>query len=1060
MRLRRWSRARTTRAELGCRRSPFFSYFDRGRQATTSRGPLRLEPLEDRWLLTAALNYSAASPGDYAIKLLPASAPAQPQLEIVNGSGSVVAQAPLNTTSSVTFTNTSGGAITLSLDYSAGNPLPSEGLVFTGGGSDQLEVAHGTFFYPTVTDSGLGSGMLMLMSYNPPDVVYSGVASVDMSGSTFNGNWNVNINDFATDGILQGGPSAGQMQLAFTNHSNANQIFPASASGVSINDYSWGGAFQLAAPDSSFHPSSVVLGGSASNVFRLNAPDVLPSGASLAVNGGSLDLNGYHIAVNGLSGGGTITNNNAGSAATLEDDGTGSFSGSIEDGAGTVALVIGGPGAETLSGNSNYSGGTNVRQGTLLVDNTSGSATGSGAVSVENGATLGGTGAITGAVTVDRDGTLSPGDPAVGAGALATGPLTIEPGGNVDVLTTAPATKGPPGDQTEVDGISDIDGASVAVVLGFVPTSGDTIALLTGSAGVNGPVNLNGATINEGDDIFLPYDGNIYPFRLSYLHDSLILTFDQQPTIKLSGGGKNTVTISTSPTMPAGNVVADWRFEEGIAGQPATGAVIDSSGNNLNGAPVNGPRYSLNVPVGSLPQTGEPDHLSLAFDGADRVFIPDYPQLQLTHSLTVEAYIDPSSGFPYGQQQILFRGDDRPQLDPYNLFIQYQNGKNGQNNTAEVVFQIYNATGGEASVSAPLPGLNLWFHVAGTLDDATGTLTLYINGVEKDSLVTSVRPFAALDPRQSPGLGIGDTQSATDSEFFHGLIDEVRISNIALSPDQFIGYRPGGTVVTVNGATVLDEPTAALTTLNIAGDGNGDAVNVDEGHGDPLPSSGLIYDNGVKTVVTRSSNAEYVAAAFPDVLGRTADVTSLAYWTAQLDAGQPRSTVADAITRSDEYYLTRIIVPDYQRFLGRAPGAAEQKYWTEQLRGGMTDEGLEAAFIGSDEFYKNAGGSNKAWVDSMYQDLLGRAADSSGEAYWVDQLAHGIPRQTAALSVADSPEREQQRIADDYMTFLGRMPDQQGLAHWLSRFAQGATNEDLIASFVASEEYYLKHTTV
>jgi fibronectin-binding autotransporter adhesin len=56
-----------------------------------------------------------------------------------------------------------------------------------------------------------------------------------------------------------------------------------------------------------------------------------------------------------------------------------------------------------------YSGGTNVTRGTLLVNNTSGSGTGSGPVTVDVTGKLGGTGTISGAVTTMNGGTIAPG---------------------------------------------------------------------------------------------------------------------------------------------------------------------------------------------------------------------------------------------------------------------------------------------------------------------------------------------------------------------------------------------------------------------------------------------------------------------------------------------------------------------------------------------------------------------------------------------------------------------------------------------------------------------------
>jgi hypothetical protein len=92
-------------------------------------------------------------------------------------------------------------------------------------------------------------------------------------------------------------------------------------------------------------------------------------------------------------------------------------------------------------------------------------------------------------------------------------------------------------------------------------------------------------------------------------------------------------------------------------------------------------------------------------------------------------------------------------------------------------------------IEVPFPGLNQWIHVAGTLDDATGAMKLYINGNLVGLRETTVRPFALLDPLANPGLGIGNLNSS-GSEYFEGFIDEVRISDVALTPDQFLNF-PG-----------------------------------------------------------------------------------------------------------------------------------------------------------------------------------------------------------------------------------------------------------------------------
>ncbi len=74
-----------------------------------------------------------------------------------------------------------------------------------------------------------------------------------------------------------------------------------------------------------------------------------------------------------------------------------------------MVLVKDGPGAMSLSGANTFAGGVNVNAGTLLVNNTTGSGTGTGAVNVSSGATLGGTGTIGGATTIAGGATLATG---------------------------------------------------------------------------------------------------------------------------------------------------------------------------------------------------------------------------------------------------------------------------------------------------------------------------------------------------------------------------------------------------------------------------------------------------------------------------------------------------------------------------------------------------------------------------------------------------------------------------------------------------------------------------
>jgi len=101
----------------------------------------------------------------------------------------------------------------------------------------------------------------------------------------------------------------------------------------------------------------------------------------------------------------------------LRTSGTASYAGRIQDGTGTstgttMSVIMNGTGTQILTGNSNaYDGDTTANSGTLLVNNTlnTSSGTGNGDVTV-NGGTFGGTGYVSGAVSVEAGAVLLGGD--------------------------------------------------------------------------------------------------------------------------------------------------------------------------------------------------------------------------------------------------------------------------------------------------------------------------------------------------------------------------------------------------------------------------------------------------------------------------------------------------------------------------------------------------------------------------------------------------------------------------------------------------------------------------
>jgi Domain of unknown function (DUF4214) len=166
--------------------------------------------------------------------------------------------------------------------------------------------------------------------------------------------------------------------------------------------------------------------------------------------------------------------------------------------------------------------------------------------------------------------------------------------------------------------------------------------------------------------------------------------------------------------------------------------------------------------------------------------------------------------------------------------------------------------------------------------------------------------------------------------------------------------------------------------------------------------------------------------------------------------------VAIAFTRSDEYFAD-VVTEDYLQLLHRTPSHGEVSSWVSLMKNGLTDEQLLAGFTSSMEYYQQAGGTDQAWIDALYLDVLGRAADATGEAAWLNVLASGSSRFRIAYGFAASVEHESIVIAGDYQRILGRAASPSEIAGWVGNMQEGVSDEQLVAAFVSSEEFYAAH---
>jgi autotransporter-associated beta strand protein len=125
------------------------------------------------------------------------------------------------------------------------------------------------------------------------------------------------------------------------------------------------------------------------------------------VSGATLALNNFNQTIGSLAGGGATGGNVTLGSATLTTggDNTSTSYGGVINGTGG-SLTKTGSGTQTLTGTNTYTGTTIVTSGSLQVGNAGTGTTGTGAVTVQNGATMLGTGTVQGSNVVILNGAM------------------------------------------------------------------------------------------------------------------------------------------------------------------------------------------------------------------------------------------------------------------------------------------------------------------------------------------------------------------------------------------------------------------------------------------------------------------------------------------------------------------------------------------------------------------------------------------------------------------------------------------------------------------------------
>jgi subtilisin-like proprotein convertase family protein len=268
----------------------------------------------------------------------------------------------------------------------------------------------------------------------------------------------------------------------------------------------------------------------------------------------------------------------------------------------------------------------------------------------------------------------------------------------------------------------------------------------------------------------------------------------------------NGMLYANLPTTPGATYTLTFQYRgPGIAGWwRGENNYLDSSGNGNNASAAPNVTFTNGEVVSD---SGLAFHLNGS--NAD-VQIPDAASLKPA-SVTAEAWVKLDSltssvaAYP-GLQYIIFKHNSSSGgfFEGYNL---EKNRLPAYDPNGTDVFRFEATSGGNqvAAASTTIPQTNVWYHLAGTFDNNSQTLKIYVNGVLEGTATTGF----PLDYGNGYPLYIGTTGEGFDGRL-EGAADESSVYDRALSDSEIQAIYNDGINGNVQGGNGKFDPTEFL----------------------------------------------------------------------------------------------------------------------------------------------------------------------------------------------------------------------------------------------------------
>lgn len=202
-----------------------------------------------------------------------------------------------------------------------------------------------------------------------------------------------------------------------------------------------------------------------------------------------------------------------------------------------------------------------------------------------------------------------------------------------------------------------------------------------------------------------------------------------------------------------------------------------------------------------------------------------------------------------------------------------------------------------------------------------------------------------------------------------------------------------------------------------------------------------------------TSTAAFVDRQARDFTAAAPLASEKAVWLEQLGSGGNVATDVVAAYEQSAYWQKQSpVIRLFQAYFLRLPDKSGLAYWTNKSRNGTKLSAISQSFASSSEFTRRYGTlTNRAFVEKIYENVLGRPGERSGIDYWTGKLdAKTKNRGEVMVGFSESSEykRKTEAVVWTVNLFTGmllRLPTKTEVDTWTSQ-TKVALIDDLLGS--------------